>query len=189
MRGLKWRDIDFRQRPVMLSIKRRHDDPEDKRKRQPATKTRARVLAINDDLAALILQWREQRANKNLFPRARKNPFVLVSGDGDPITEHGTSNIYIRLRKRYPSLPENLSTHVLRHDWNDRWIEHFADGGEAAKDHEADQIHQMGWSDRTKMISRYGARARQNRANAKSLELQREYKKKGEETKEKGEIS
>lgn len=182
MLGLKWADIDFRQRPATISIKRRHDDPDDPRKRAPATKTRARVLYLTDEATAALEAWRHQRADRSRFPGARRHPYVWVGKDGAPLTPHGVSAIYGRLRQKHESLPDNLATHLLRHDWNDRWIELLADGGEAGEDHVGDQIHQMGWSDRTKMTMRYGARARQDRANQRIMRLQRQHKSKENES-------
>lgn len=172
MLGLKVKDIDRTQRPVVVSIKRRHDDPEDPRKRPAATKTRERDLAIDEEVASVLDKWMKNRSKKEAFPRARKWPYIFVNEDGDPITQHGLSGIYQTLRKKHPSLPKDLATHIVRHDRNDRWVENPDDAGDASA-HEADQIYLMGWSDRSKMPSRYGARARQNRANKKSLELQR----------------
>jgi integrase len=177
MLGLKWHDIDFRTRPATVFIKRRHDDPDDPRKRPPATKTRARELWLSDHVTGELKKWQKERANKSKFPNARKHPYVWVNEDGDPITAHGLSSIYQMLREKHRgALPANLSTHILRHDWNDRWIELIEASGESVEDNRSDQIYQNGWSDRTRMDMRYGARARQNRANERILRLQREHK-------------
>lgn len=173
MLGVKIRDIDWRKNPVEVTIHRRHDDPEDTRKRQPASKTRARILAFDESLASAVETWIKQRSKRDQFPLARRHPYLFVNEDGEPFTHHGLSAIYERLRLCHSSLPKDLTTHVLRHDWNNRWVLDLQEQGVDSKEAERLQIHQMGWSDQTKMTSLYSQEAIADLANQKSVQLQR----------------
>ncbi|NYZ13382.1 site-specific integrase [Azospirillum sp. RWY-5-1] len=163
--GLKAADLDFSGAPGSLTVHRRHDNEADKRTRAPAAKTRARVLMFTDKVRGAIYEWiMVHRRNREQFPRAAKTPFVFVNDDGDPLTAHGISSIFDTLRAAHPSLPSNLSTHFLRHDWNCRWVEavdrevqHLPprERLQHNRDSRDQQIYMNGWSDRSTQPEKY----------------------------------
>jgi integrase len=170
--GAKVRDIRFEDDPAYITIHRRQDDPEDPRAEQPVAKTKARILVIDDELRQVLLDWiLKERADRKRFPLARKNPYLVVNRRGEPLGARGFRKIYQTLRGKHPEL-EGLVNHVLRHDWNERWIERGEaenwDAAEAAED----QKFAMGWSHTSKMPERYAKRAIGNRTNRRILGLQ-----------------
>ncbi|HEV7338580.1 MAG TPA: site-specific integrase [Bosea sp. (in: a-proteobacteria)] len=170
--ALKARDLRLADDPATVTIHRRHNDPEDPRKPQPVAKTRARVLELDVELRDTLTDWIvKHRANRNRFPAARKHPFVFVNHRGEPLSDRGLRKVYERLRACSPEL-SGLIGHVLRHDWNDRWVELAAAEGWDHSEAEQDQKYAMGWSLTSKMPERYGRRAIRNRANSRILRLQ-----------------
>ncbi|HTN66266.1 MAG TPA: site-specific integrase, partial [Burkholderiaceae bacterium] len=94
--GLKVRDIDFSQNPAALMIHRRHDDPDDKRRVRPETKTNGRLLQLAPWLRDVLYDW---IASRRLFFGAKKHPYVFINYRGDPITDRGYRRIIETLRR------------------------------------------------------------------------------------------
>ncbi|WP_316677859.1 tyrosine-type recombinase/integrase [Ralstonia chuxiongensis] len=171
--GLKCSDFDFGARPATLTIHRRHDDPEDRRLDPASTKTNGRILTLEDDLRDLLDAWITQgRSDRKNFPSARKHPFVFVNYRGNPLTERGLRLIVAALAAKHHSLAP-LSSHILRHDWNDRWNEMTADSS-SDPTHPRDQKYAMGWTEKSIMPLRYGKRSIRNSANKKIEKMQME---------------
>jgi hypothetical protein len=78
----------------------------------------------------------------------------------------------LALRERHPSLG-GLVNHMLRHDWNERWVEMGGECGWDPTEAEKDQKYAMGWSTISKMPNLYGNRAIRKRSNARVLAMQR----------------
>lgn len=170
--SLKIRDIDFSATPTTVTIHRRHDDPEDPRRRQPVAKTRARLLEIGDDLSDILRTWiLEHRSNRKNYPLARKHPFIAVNRFGAPLSSSGYERIFHVLRKRHPML-RDIASHLLRHDWNDRFLTLAEELATDPIEVERDQIYAMGWSDHSKMPLRYGRRAIRRSTGKKMLKMQ-----------------
>lgn len=164
--GVKLTDIDFRSSHLL--IRRRADDPEDLRRDEPATKTRSRLLVISSELAELMRAYIHgtRRANKG----SRRHPFLIVAnGTGTPLTTSGLSKIFDELRDRVPDLPNDLSPHVLRHTWNERFSELMDERGVAPEEEEKLRRQQMGWSDKSKMSAVYTRRHVRKKADEASL--------------------
>ena len=173
MLGLKVRDFRQVEDPATLTIHRRHDDPDDPRADQPVAKTLPRVLQLEEDHRAILDSWVSQhRSDRRRFPHARTHPFLFVNREGRPLGKGGYQKIFKTLRMRHPEL-EGLVSHMLRHDWNERWTEMAEekrwDPGEAGKD----QRYAMGWSNISKMPGWYSKRAIRKRANKRVSTMQR----------------
>lgn len=172
MLSLKIKDIDFSSTPATITIHRRHNDPEDPRRRQPVAKTRARLLEVSDDLAALLRCWiLLHRSDRRRYPQARKHPFLAVNRFGAPLSLRGYERIFAALRKRHSAL-HALASHLLRHDWNDRFLAQAQAANTDPIEVEKDQIYAMGWSDHSKMPQRYGRRAIRRSTGTKMLQMQ-----------------
>lgn len=177
---VKIRDLNLTQRPAAVTFHRRHDDPEDSRKRQPVLKTKPRVLFISDELALALEGWIDSfRSDRDRFPRARRHPFVFVNSNGDPLGQRGYQLIYQKLREKFPEL-KGLVSHSLRHDWNERWTEMESTGEGAAKGDLREQCYAMGWSDRSAMPARYSRRAVADAANRKIIQMNKRAQERGE---------
>lgn len=167
--GVRAGDIVARSREV--TIHRRADDPDDPRLYQPQTKTRARVLILSESLLhetqAYILNHR------STLPGAKKHPFLFVaSRTGRPMTLIAVGKMFKELRERCPSLPKELSAHVLRHTWNDDFSKEMDRRGEAPEFEHQSRSYLMGWSPTSNTAAVYTRRHVRNKANEVSLELQ-----------------
>ncbi|MBP4046617.1 tyrosine-type recombinase/integrase [Chromobacterium violaceum] len=170
--GLKTRDVDFSVEPASLTIHRRHDDPEDPRTSAPATKTLGRLLLLDAKLRDLLDEWiTHHRANRQQFPAAAKHPYLFVNYRGEPLGSRGFRLIVETLRRHHPVLA-GLCHHLLRHDWNDRWVELSEEEGSDPEISLRDQRYAMGWSPTSTMPFRYARRAIRNAANKKLLRMQ-----------------
>jgi integrase len=177
---VKIRDLNLTQRPAAVTFHRRHDDPEDSRKRQPVLKTKPRVLFISDELALALEGWIDSfRSDRDRFPGARRHPFVFVNSNGDPLGQRGYQLIYQKLREKFPEL-KGLVSHSLRHDWNERWTEMESTGEGAAKGDLREQCYAMGWSDLSAMPARYSRRAVADAANRKIIQMNKRAQERGE---------
>ncbi|UJB31360.1 tyrosine-type recombinase/integrase [Chromobacterium sp. Beijing] len=170
--GLKTFDVDFSESPATLTIHRRHDDRDDPRATPAATKTYGRLLAIGDHLRDVLDVWlsKEHRGNKARYPAAAKHPYLFVNYRGEPLSIRGFRKIIETLRRRHPTLG-GLCHHILRHDWNDRWVDAAEEEGWDSNISLRDQKYAMGWSDNSSMPLRYAKRAIRNSTNKKILRL------------------
>ncbi|MEC5216163.1 integrase [Actimicrobium sp. GrIS 1.19] len=169
--GLKVRDIDFQARPASLTVHRRHDDPEDPRKNPPNSKTLGRLMAMDNELRDALDVWiSEHRSNKQEFPAARKHPYIFTNYRGEPLGNRGHRRIIEKLRDRHPIF-KDVCQHILRHDFNERWVENTADADHEIS--ERDQKYQNGWCPTSSMPAVYAKRAIRKSANRRSMELQR----------------
>lgn len=167
--GVRIGDIVAYQKEV--TIHRRADDPDDPRLYQPQTKTRARVLSLSESLLhetqAYILNHRRT------LPGAKKHPFLFVaSRTGRPMTLIAVGKMFKELRERCPSLPKELSAHVLRHTWNDDFSKEMDRRCVAPEIEHQSRSYLMGWSPTSNTAAVYTRRHVRNKANEVSLELQ-----------------
>jgi len=165
-----------------VTIHRRADDPDDPRRYQPQTKTRARVLPVSGTLLAetqtYILNYR------SALPRAKKHAFLFVaSRTGQPMTLAAVGKLFSELRERCPSLPEGLSGHVLRHTWNDAFSKKMDEAGVTPENERQARSYLMGWSPTSDTAAVYTRRYVRNKAKEVSLGLQDQLvnKRKGDE--------
>lgn len=169
--GLKVRDIDFQTSPASLTIHRRHDDTEEPRSDPPNSKTLGRLLLLGDELRDVLDEWIcKHRSNKKGFPAARKHPYLFTNYRGEALSSRGYRKVIETLRRHHPEF-EDVCLYILRHDFNDRWVENTKNN-----QHESSVLEQKyhnGWSPNSSMPFLYGKRAIRNAANRKSLELQK----------------
>lgn len=172
VRGLKTRDFDFSRYPATVVIHRRHDDPEDTRKIPAQAKTRGRILELGDELSDAVSDWiMTQRSDKNMFPQARKNPYLITNYRGEPMGDRGFRQVIETLRRHYPQLGQ-LCHQMLRHDWNERYTEDAEEHGDDQSISRRDQIYAMGWKPHSTMPEHYAAGAIEKSTNKKILRMQ-----------------
>jgi len=115
--ALRLEDINVRE--CRISIVRRPDDIRDPRRRQPVAKTEERVLQFSNELAAILADY-VLRVRPAILA-ARWHGYVFVDTHrGAPLNASALDNVFGRLQL-VRGLPANLTSHVLRHDWNDRF--------------------------------------------------------------------
>lgn len=167
--GIKIGDIDFRNNNVCIT--RHPDDPEDPRLRQPLTKTRDRILQLNDHLTSAITRYIYQIRNK--VPNATKHPFLFVShSSGLPLSLSSVQKICSSIRENVPGSPQNLTPHQLRHAWNENFSRKCDELGVEAPREEQGRNYIMGWTPNSGSAEHYTRRHIKEKANENSLNYQ-----------------
>ncbi len=170
--GIRISDIDFRKGTVVIA--RRADDPEDPRKNQPNVKTRAREIPISSGL----LDKTSNYVMKSRFAisGAKKHDFLFVSSaDGAPLSIPGIAKIFNVLRKNCSGLPDNLTPHILRHTWNDRFSEEMDRRGVSEETEKKTRSYLMGWSETSGTAANYTRRHIREKAKHALLDMQRNF--------------
>lgn len=167
--GIRIRQIDFRKN--MANIVRRQDDKDDPRKYQPNVKTRERGIGISDQLAVAthnhIVTYRSQ------IRGARKHDFLFVANQtGSPLSLAALTKIFRTLRDRHPAFRESLTSHVLRHTWNEQFSDVVDRAGLTSDDERRARNHAMGWSDTSTSADYYLKRRIQRQATEASVNIQ-----------------
>jgi integrase len=171
IRGLKKSDLNLDSEPAEVSIIPRYHDADDRRLDPAAAKTNGRILYIDGELQDSLEKWLSERRIRARWPRAHRNPYVFVNRFGDAIEGRGYRKIIETLRLAHPSLGA-LCHHILRHDWNDRWVFMIDSDGVEFEKAQHEQKYAMGWSNKSKMPQRYGKLAIAREANKRVLKLQ-----------------
>jgi len=168
--GLRVSDFDFRKGTLLIA--RRPDDPLDPRKYQPTVKTRARELPVGNALLDMTQEYiLDQR---RAIPGARKHDFLLVASDsGSPLSTPALNRVFEVMRTRCPSLPKNLSPHLLRHTWNDRFSAEMDRNKVSPEIEKKTRSYLMGWSEYSDIAVTYTRRHVRAKAQEASLSLQR----------------
>ena len=167
--GVRISDINFQANEVLIA--RNADSPDDPRKEQPNTKTLARLLVLDKDLAALTREY-IVGARRNI-PGARKHEFLIVAdGTGAPLTLGGLNKVFETLRNHCPELPRNFNAHVLRHTWNDLFSALMKARKVPEEAEKKMRSHIMGWSANSTSAATYTRRYTREQARKASLALQ-----------------
>lgn len=159
--GVKTSDICFQQNTVLIS--RRADAKDDPRTRQPLTKTRARLLPISNDLADATYEYicRGRKVQTN----ALRHEFLFVaSGSGKPLSLMAVNKVFATLRQKQPELPRDLTPHILRHTWNDRFSEAMDKAKVSEEQEKKMRSTLMGWSENSGAAATYTRRFVQRKA-------------------------
>jgi integrase len=166
--GLQIGDLHANQ--PKLSILRRADAPEDPRRNQPNTKTDDREV----ELAAPIMKalWSYINKDRRQIKAARAVPQVIVSDEGAPLSHASIDKLFLQLRQACPGLPVRLTSHVMRHTWNERFSEQAEALGVSSTDEERARNSQQGWSDNSKTAATYTRRRTTRKGREISLKLQ-----------------
>lgn len=170
---LRVSDIKLTPDGGVLTVVRRPQDPEDPRQPKPQVKTLGRELPLGLTLRELFLDYLAERRR---LAGARRHPFAFVSSvDGSPLSCWSMTKIFKTLRTA-KGVPGDLTAHVLRHDWNDRFSE-MSDRAsphrtsvDATKEERA-RAYAMGWSN-FDTAANYTRRWTREAANRRVLKMQ-----------------
>jgi integrase len=166
--GLQIRDLD--QRSPKLRILRRADSGEDPRDIQPNTKTYDREIELRPAIMRAI--WNYINHQRRKIKAARKYPQLIVADDGQPLSLKGIDKLFLQLRGACPGLPGTLTSHVLRHTWNDRFSDQAEMMGLTDAVEEKARNEQQGWTDNSKSAATYTRRHASRKGRELSLKLQ-----------------
>lgn len=160
--GVRLCDINFQRLEVFIA--RQADAKEDPRAKQPLAKTHERVLPLSDELADLThnyVMW--CRANQGL---SRRHEYLFVSGGtGKPLSLAGANKLFIALREAGLNLPDDLTAHILRHSWNDRFSKEMKRAGVSPEHEQKMRSVLMGWSPTSETAATYTRRYVRERAS------------------------
>lgn len=166
---LRLSDINLKSNEVL--IPRRADDKLETRKDPPNTKTKDRLLALDSSLAELTRAY--ILGARRDVSKAKRHPYFLVAtGTGKPLTKSAVNKLFVELRTKVPGLPEELSPHVLRHNWNENFSDLMDDNNVEPAEEERMRKQQMGWSDNSSMGGVYTRRRTVKKTNEASIALQ-----------------
>ena len=171
--GVRVDDINFQKNEV--TIHRTPDDEMDTRLHKPQTKTRARLLGLSPELARLCRDYVVKYRSK--LKTARRHPFLFVeTRTGKPLSIVSVSAVFKTLREKVPDLPRDLSPHILRYTWNDRFSEVADDlirrGVWTIEDEKKARNEAMGWTPESNMAALYARRHTQIKAREALIDLQ-----------------
>lgn len=171
--SLKVSDVDFRKN--LLKVVRRPDDPEDSRTRAPKVKTRARELWLEPELSRGLHQYVTKYRTK--ASRGRFHPFLFVAnGTGEPLSTSAVNKIFAELKGGALKAFEQLTPHLLRHTWNDRFSELMDEKGINEGLEQDERSYAMGWTPGSRTAEKYTRRHVRMKANEASLQLQSRFK-------------
>lgn len=165
--GLQIRDIS----PNLpkLRIVRRADAKDDSRANQPNTKTYDRGIELLPPLLRGLQAYLAERRN---IKAARTITQIFVSEGGNALSTQSIDKLFRQLRDACPGLPVTLTSHVMRHTWNERFLE----TAEAMKLSEVTEERarncQQDWSDNSTTSAIYTRRYSAKKGTEISLKLQ-----------------
>lgn len=166
--GLQIRDLD--QRLPKLRIIRRADASEDPRRIQPNTKTNDREVELRPAIMRAV--WSYINHHRKKIKAARKYPQLIVADEGQPLSLKSIDKIFVQLRDACPGLPVTLTSHVMRHTWNERFSEQAELLGLTDAVEEKARNEQQGWADNSKSAATYTRRHATRKGRELCLKLQ-----------------
>lgn len=165
--GLQIRDLAISR--GKLRIVRRADDPEDRRLVQPNAKTNDREIELRQEIMRKLDAYLEERRS---IKAARRFAQVFVADDGNPLSEKTIDKIFKELRHACPGLPVTLTSHVMRHTWNERFSEAADEMGLSEVTEERARNTQQGWADDSKTGATYTRRHAAEKGKEIALKMQ-----------------
>ncbi len=167
--NVKIEDINFQKEVVMIA--RRPDDPDDPRNRQPKVKTRDRRIPLSHELAAATHHY--ITSIRATLEGARSHSFLFVADrSGAPMALDTLNKVFRVLRQKVSEMPADITPHVLRHSWNDKFSESVDKKGLAPEEEKKLRSFLMGWSETSESAMTYTRRHVRNKANEVSLAMQ-----------------
>ncbi len=116
--------------------------------------------------------WSYINKERRSIKAARAVPQVIVSDEGKPLSQASIDKLFAQLREACPGLPVRLTSHVMRHTWNERFSEQAEAMGLPEAVEEKARNSQQGWSDDSKMAATYTRRHTAKKGREISLKLQ-----------------
>lgn len=165
--GLQVRDLS--KHDAKLRIVRRADDAEDPRLVQPNAKTQDREIELTVSIRKKLDAYLEERRS---IKAARLISQVFVSEDGNALSEKTVDKLFRELREACPGLPLALTSHVMRHTWNERFSEAADAMGLSEVTEQRARNTQQGWADDSKTGATYTRRHAARKGQEIALKLQ-----------------
>nr|WP_287410218.1 site-specific integrase [Pseudodesulfovibrio sp.] len=167
--SLKLEDVYLMGDRPRIDIVRRPDDPDESRIPAPKVKTLERSLALGSSWVKLLPLYLKYRRR---LRGAKKHPYLFVSRTGTPLAYSSACKIFTTLRDKHSQLPNDLTQHVIRHAWNERFSEYADASGVSADDVREIRREAMGWSVSSVMPEKYNQRFIQRKTDEISVLMQ-----------------
>lgn len=164
-------DVNVKGRAPSISVVRRPDDPNDLRADEPAVKTLGRVVPLSPSLARLLDQYILH--HRPQFPGSDMSPLLFFSTDGKPLSLRMVNYICEQIGARFPEFHGVLSPHVLRHTFNDHFVQSAKNAGMSDEAIKQAQNYANGWRLNSEQGAIYTRRTIEENAEALSLAHQR----------------
>lgn len=152
-----------------INILRRADSANDKRIRQPNTKTNDRTIELHPPIMRELQSFLKERRG---IKAARSIPQVFTSEDGNALSMQAVDKIFKELRGALPGLPVTLTSHVMRHTWNERFSEQADTMNLSEVAEQRARNSQQGWSDNSNTSATYTRRHNERKGREISLKIQ-----------------
>ena len=170
--SIKISDLNFQENTLLIA--RRHDDVDDPRVKQPVAKTLDRLLPLSRGLSQRIHDYILR--HRSLVKGANRHEFLFVtykSGPhcGTPLSTSAVYRIINRVTSNIDRLSE-LTPHILRHTWNDRFSDKADEQGLDQAEEEKLRSYLMGWKEGSGTSATYTRRHIEKEAHKVSLLLQ-----------------
>jgi len=156
--------------PILRIVRRLHA-ADDRRLIQPTPKTRERDIELRPAIMKAVWGYIAMRRE---IPAARKHAYLIVGDDGAELAYKNVDRIFADIRRACPELPIDLSSHVMRHTWNDRFSEQAELMGLSEVAEQRARNEQQGWAEDSKSAATYTRRYATKKGREISLRLQEE---------------
>lgn len=166
---LNIRISDLQQRKPLVNIVRRPHEAGDRRLIQPTPKTRERTVELRPSIMKAV--W-EHIALRDEIRAARTHGYLIVSEDGPELGYKSVDRIFADIRGACRGIEIDLSSHVMRHTWNDRFSEQAEAMALSEVAEERARNEQQGWADNSKSAATYTRRYAARKGRELSLKLQ-----------------
>lgn len=178
--GLKLEDLDLRPDRPTLTVVRRPDDRDDRKRRKTPAKTARRTLDLPHVVAAALAEWLDNhRKDEKRFGDAEECPYVFIASvDAAPhvlarqLSRSGADKIFRTLRAHDERFRPDVTAHRFRHTWVTRtWAKRFQDG---LDDPFYDELvaYVLGWTAHSQQARSYAKLAIREQSGKFTLEWQ-----------------
>ncbi len=161
---------DLKQQLSQLGVLRRADASEDSRRTPVATKTNDRELELRPGIMKKLVSHINHE--RHAIRAARRHPQVFVAQNGKPLSARSIGKLFQQLRAACPGLPVTLTSHVMRHTWNERFSEQADLMGLSEVEEARARNEQQGWTENSQSSIRYTARHTREKGREVALKLQ-----------------
>lgn len=161
---------DLKQQMSQLFVFRRADASEDPRRIPVGTKTNDRELELRPAIMKELMTHINRE--RHHIRAARRHPQVFVAQNGKPLSIRSIGKIFQQLREACPGLPVTLTSHVMRHTWNERFSEQADELGMSEIEEARARNEQQGWAENSESARNYTRRHNRRKGRAISLKLQ-----------------
>lgn len=162
---------DFNASANKLAITRVPDDKDDPRRDEPNAKTLEREYPLSEDLAKMLNKYITEV--RNTVEGARRHDYLFVAArTGRPMSKAAVTKMFRELREKVTELPRDLTSHVLRHTWNDNFSEECDESGIDEETEMKTRCYLNGWKDGSKSAAVYTRRFIKRKGQEVSLKMQ-----------------